>query len=82
MEHGSWSVVKTQAKCENEGTTSTGYFIIWFERKPHYVLVNIILPILALCLLNVLVFILPAESGDRVPYSIKMLLSITVFLSL
>ena len=82
VEHGSWSVVKTQAKCENEGITSTGYFIIWFERKPEYVIVNIILPMLALCLLNVLVFVLPAESGERVSYSITILLSIAVFMTI
>ena len=81
-EHGSWTVLKTQANTSNEKFSSKGDFIIWFERKPQYVIVNIILPILFLCLLNVLVFILPAESGERVSYSITVLLSIAVFMTI
>ena len=81
-EHGSWSVIKTQAKTATVGFSSRGYFIIWFERKPQYVIVNIILPVLFLCLLNVMVFLLPAESGERVSYSITVLLSIAVFMTI
>ena len=81
-EHGSWTVIKTQAKISTVGFRSKAYFIIWFERKPQYVIVNIILPVLFLCLLNVLVFLLPPESGERVSYSITVLLSIAVFMTI
>ena len=81
-EHGSWSVIKTQAKIEDVGYSSKGSFIFWFERKPQYVIVNVLLPVLFLCLLNVLVFLLPAESGERVSYSITVLLSIAVFMTI
>ena len=45
-------------------------------------IVNIVLPILFLCILNVLVFILPAESGERVSYAITVLLAIAVFMTI
>ena len=40
------------------------------------------LPILFLCILNVLVFFLPLESGERVSYAITVLLSIAVFMTI
>ena len=81
-EHGSWTVIKTHAKPSSADFASKVNFIIWFERKPEYVIVNIILPVLCLCLLNVLVFLLPPESGERVSYSITVLLSIAVFMTI
>ena len=81
-EHGSWTVIKTHAKTSNSVFASKVNFIIWFERKPEYVVVNIIFPLLFLCLLNVLVFLLPPESGERVSYSITVLLSIAVFMTI
>ena len=52
------------------------------ESHSMYVIINIILPILFLNQLNVLVFMLPAESGERVSYSLTVLLSIAVFMTI
>jgi len=41
-------------------------FQITIEREPLYFTFNVVLPILLLGLLNGFVFILPAESGERV----------------
>ena len=81
-EHGSWTVVNTSAKVEDKSLVSKATFTFRLKRKPQYVIVNVILPILFLCLLNVLVFILPAESGERVSYAITVLLSIAVFMTI
>jgi hypothetical protein len=47
-----------------------------------YYLLNLILPIWVLGILNLFVFLLPPESGERVAYSITVLLSIVVFLTI
>ena len=42
---------------------------------------NLLLPMLAMLVLQIFVFVLPAESGERIGYSITVLLAISVFLS-
>ena len=81
-EHGSWSVIATEAKAEVDGWVYKGTFTFRLERKPQYITVNVVLPILFLCILNVLVFFLPPESGERVSYAITVLLSIAVFMTI
>lgn len=81
-EHVSWHVVNTTAKTDDVAHVSKITFTFVLKRKPQYVIVNVILPILFLCLLNVLVFALPAESGERVSYAITVLLSIAVFMTI
>jgi hypothetical protein len=52
------------------------------KRNSGFYLLNLILPICVLGILNLLVFLLPPESGERVGYSITVLLSIVVFLTI
>lgn len=81
-EHGTWRILNTSAKTELVGYTSRLTITFRLERKSQYVIVNIVLPILFMCFLNVLVFILPAESGERVSYAITVLLAIAVFMTI
>ena len=81
-EHGSWKVTNTSVRTVDDDFTSKIFFTFRLERKPQYVIVNVILPIMFLCLLNVLVFILAAASGERVSYAITVLLSIAVFMTI
>ena len=60
----------------------TIYITIEINRKPLLYLVNIILPINFICLLNIFVFLLPSDSGERVGFSVTMLLSLAVFLTI
>lgn len=55
---------------------------IKLKRKPIFLVVNIILPIVFLGIINPLVFILPVECGERISYAITVLLSFAVFLTL
>ncbi|XP_069105766.1 acetylcholine receptor subunit beta-type lev-1-like [Argopecten irradians] len=52
-----------------------------FKRKPLFFMVNFIMPTILMSFINMLVFLLPAESGERVGFSITVLLAIAVFLS-
>ena len=81
-EHGSWNLIGTSAKVEEVNFISKAIFTFRLERKPQYIIFNVILPIMFLCLLNVLVFVLPAEAGERVSYAITVLLSIAVFMTI
>ena len=55
-------------------------FTIYMRRKPLYYVMNIMLPCLMLSLLDLLVFCLPPESGEKVSLGITVLLSFSVFL--
>lgn len=82
-EHGEWSL--------EEATTVSGLMYelypsvilnIRIRRRSSFVIVNVILPILNMGFLNILVFWLPAQSGERVSFAITVLLAIAVFLTL
>ena len=57
-------------------------FTIKMKRKPLHVLLSIIMPIVMLAVLNVFVFILPCESGERSGYAVTVFLSLAVFLTI
>lgn len=52
------------------------------KRNTGFYLLNFILPICVLGILNLFVFLLPPQSGERVGYSMTVLLSIVVFLTI
>ena len=83
-ENGEWTLTGTTATA---GMVPGGDFsFISFEikimRRPTFFLVNVILPIIFMGFLNVLVFVLPVQSGERISYAITVLLAIAVFLTL
>ena len=50
------------------------------ERKAQYSIINVIVPIVLLSIMDLLVFWLPPESGEKVSLGITVLLSFSVFL--
>ncbi len=58
---------------------SLQYYMV-LERKSRYSVINVLLPIVLLSLMDLLVFWLPAESGEKVSLGITVLLSFSVFL--
>lgn len=82
-EHGEWSL-------EEATTQSTLMYDLYpsvvlnirIRRRSSFVIVNVILPILNMGFLNILVFWLPAQSGERISFAITVLLAIAVFLTL
>ncbi|XP_045177362.2 neuronal acetylcholine receptor subunit alpha-2-like [Mercenaria mercenaria] len=82
-ENGEWALDKATT---NTGLIDGKYptYIVKLElrRRPTFVIVNVILPILFMGLLNVLVFFLPASSGERVSFAMTVLLALAVFLTL
>lgn len=52
------------------------------KRKSLFLTFNVIFPVLVIMVLNLQVFILPVESGERVSYVTTTLLALTVFLTI
>ncbi len=50
------------------------------ERKSLYSVVNILLPVVLMSLIDLLVFILPPESGEKISLGITVLLAYSVFM--
>ena len=56
-------------------------FGITLTRKPQYLLLNIVSPVIILEFLNLFVFVFPIDSGERVSVSITILLTVFVFMT-
>ena len=80
MNNPFWDIVGSSAGTSDLGGGLQIDFTFRIQRKSSYIVLNVILPILFLCLINVLVFLLPAESGERTGFSTTVLLSIAVFM--
>ncbi|XP_052268515.1 neuronal acetylcholine receptor subunit alpha-6-like [Dreissena polymorpha] len=81
-ENPMWELFDTKAKSEPLGHYSQVSFSFKLRRRPAYVFVNVVLPIMFLSVLNLLVFLLVPESGERVAYCITVLLSIAVIMTI
>lgn len=57
-------------------------FVLELERKPLFIIVNVIVPVVSMSILNILVFLIPAISGERMSYCMAVVLAIAVLLSL
>ena len=78
--NGVWDVVSTSSETYQSGGSTYAKFSIIIERQPLYFTFNIALPILLLGLLNGFVFLLPAESGERVGFCVTCFLSFVILL--
>ncbi|OWF48659.1 Acetylcholine receptor subunit alpha-1-B [Mizuhopecten yessoensis] len=52
------------------------------ERRPTYLIYTIILPISLLNFINLLAFVLPADSGERVSFATTILLTLSVYMTI
>lgn len=82
-ENGVWILSETSAAShESQSGFAFVKLSLKLQRRPTFVIINVISPIIFMSFLNILVFILPHESGERVGYAVTVLLSIAVFLTL
>ncbi|XP_060576266.1 acetylcholine receptor subunit alpha-like [Ruditapes philippinarum] len=79
-ENGAWAFYHSGVETSYGGHSID--FVLYLKRKPMYVFVNVILPIIFMAFLNTMIFAIPVESGERISYSITVLLAIAVFLTL
>ncbi|XP_068262378.1 acetylcholine receptor subunit delta isoform X3 [Nyctibius grandis] len=88
-ENGEWEIIHRPARKnihpENPPDTSehqdiTFYLII--KRKPLFYVINIVTPCILIAFMVILVFYLPADSGEKMTLAISVLLAQSVFLLL
>ena len=77
-----WTVQLTTSNSYSQNDVSFVEFTIQLKRIPTYYIINLIAPVVLMCLLNACVFILPVESGERVGFSITCFLSFAVLLNI
>ena len=81
IKNGEWDLIRSEALTIDLGGWMFQVKLV-LARRPMFVVVILILPVLVMGLLNTLVFLLPAASGERVSYSITILLSQAIFLTI
>lgn len=80
--NGQWILLGTRMYTFDDQNKSFLAIEIQLKRRSTFFVVNILLPVITLSVLNLLVFIVPIESGERVSFSLTVLLSIGVFITL
>ncbi|XP_052095207.1 neuronal acetylcholine receptor subunit alpha-3-like [Mytilus californianus] len=76
-----WELSKTSVNVSNTVTPTVRY-TFYFKRRPMFLLMTLIIPVIFLALLNIGVFLLPTESGERFGFSVTLLLAVVVFLTI
>ena len=82
---GQWEFKQGNARSEiedlgEEGQYSTATFEIYLRRRPRFIVLNVIVPCFLMTFLSALVFVIPPAAGEKVTYSMSVLLAFTVFL--
>lgn len=84
--NGEWDIlesfVETKELSENGDTFSQIVFQLTVKRKPKYYVQSVIFPVILISILTVVVFLLPAESGEKISFGLTVLLSLAVLLTL
>ncbi|XP_077992877.1 neuronal acetylcholine receptor subunit beta-4-like [Glandiceps talaboti] len=54
-------------------------FTITFKRRPLYYIMNILLPCMLMAVLTLLVYLLPCDCGEKMSFSVSVLITMSVF---
>ena len=80
-----WDIISTNISYTNE-SAGNGVDLISFEikmqRKPRHHLTTMFLPIILLAVLDIFVFALPSDGGEKSGYAVTVFLSFAVFLTI
>lgn len=57
-------------------------FILKLKRKSQYFIINLVLPIILVGILNIFVFVIPADAGEKMGFSVTIFLTFAVFLTI
>ena len=77
-----WDIIETSTGATIDEEESYLTFTITMKRHPRYFMLNIFLPIIVLMLLNIGVFLLPVDCGEKNSYAITVFLSFVIFLTI
>lgn len=77
-----WEISSTSQIIDNTGISSIVTYTLNLKRKPDFYVGNLVMPILFLGILNLLVFVIPADAGEKMSYCITVALGFIVFLTI
>ena len=84
-ESGEWDLIGSEVdlvrRAYGNDSWDHVYFHFEMQRKSLYQILNVIVPVLCISILNIVSFLLPSESGERVTLSISIFLTLAVFLT-
>ncbi|KAK3608581.1 hypothetical protein CHS0354_042570 [Potamilus streckersoni] len=80
--NSAWTIVSSSADTKSESSEATVIFQFSLRRKPLFYVLYIIMPVVMLSVLNVCIFVLPSESGEKASFSVTAFLSMAVFLTM
>ncbi|XP_060081187.1 acetylcholine receptor subunit alpha-like [Ylistrum balloti] len=85
-ENGEWAYKSYTTSTTDRGRGGNSFSSVTFhlnlKRRPMYHVLNTLTPTILLAFLSCMAFKLPAESGERIGYSLTVLLSYAVYLTL
>lgn len=82
IEHDTWEIVEQRAYTVSDLFLTYVSVDFTMKRHPGFAIINVIAPMILLLLLNMFVFILPIDSGERLSFAVTLLLAIAVFLTI
>ncbi|XP_052818118.1 neuronal acetylcholine receptor subunit alpha-5-like [Mya arenaria] len=77
-----WTLERQTFITDSIGYYSEARFRFYIKRQSSFYVLSILLPMIGLNVISTLVFLLPNDSGERVGYSITIMLSLSVFLTI
>lgn len=77
-----WDLLDTSYAEEVLSADAAITFTLKVKRKPLYTIISVVFPILMLAILNLFVFVLPCESGEKSGYAVTVFLAFAVFLTI
>ena len=84
VENGVWDVsvtIKSDPRSYEgyDGEYAEIIYTLWLTRRPAYYIFTVITPCFMLSLINLMVFVLPTESGEKVSLGITNVLALVLF---
>ena len=79
LDNGMWELIMSEARAEHGVIYGVN---LKMKRQPYFVIIIVNIPVMLLSLLSLMIFYLPPESGERMSYSITLLLALIVFLTI
>ena len=80
-ENTEWELLAAKCSSTEELRIPFVHVDIKLKRRHMHAIVNIILPVIILAIVSPFVFILPNDSGERISYSITVLLAFSVYMT-
>lgn len=77
-----WDLLDSTATVLDETEEASVIYTLKIQRKPRYMILSVILPIVMLSALNLFVFVLPCDSGEKASYAVTVFLAFAVFLTI